>query len=801
MKALSKFLTFFALFSLVACSSDSGNGSTSENQNDSGNIASLEQLPACSDKNYGQVLFVIKEQSDFICKNGKWLIVNEASVKECTADNEGTIWHSTKDDKLYMCEDGEWVNAPSAEESSSSKGSSVVIREEDDGDEEEVKSSSSKKNVVIDEDFDDENVEKSSSSKKTSVSSSSEKTPTSEKSSSSEESCNEGDSYEKDGNTYVCEDGNLVLVLSSSSSSNSESSSSKTESSASEGNASSSSFHAIVRSEDPLQVSKLAGPISSWGFFGYVVPLKISSGNIQTLSIAVLASDILFIGGNTKWTKYGVAIGKYNSEKNEFSENTAVYANEIKSATIVGGSVGVNTMGAFETFTFEKAGTWLADYKNGDVVEVVVNFYAPEAECEIPEVVCEPGTECSAAKQPSCYGVIDYDYYSIQPGAQVFYSPSGKAEDLEELYFLMLGSTSVSPSSTTSTILSMGTYKISCYGLTMNSVEVKETKGVSLEDLCNLADPLSKCKVGESLLYLDFPANITVPQGALVTLGACQNSSEPEIVEPEPTAIACVASENNIVPGESIELSLVGGVFDAADVVWNVDGAEQSEYCGESSIKVTYPKKGFYGAVAVIGEASVKCPGVNVTRMTSTLDCLCEPDEKEIDLAVAKTISWHFNCNTESNYDLFISNSGVSINGNTLTMVAPATAPSPMSITKSTIPKGMFRTVDGEYGNLLCPSVTFYNSVKDPITFKNGHELTLDYGEHYVYNGCQSSIRLTRANNIDDVSFEWTTENASGKIYPVYVNSLYVSDLGLTSSDELIKVTVKGGSVILGCYN
>ncbi len=135
------------------------NAGASEERN---TIVTLDQLPDCSSKRNGDILFVVKEQQDYQCKNGRWLLVDASSVKECTEDNEGTIWHSTDKDADLECLDGEWVEQ---EKSSSSKtvrsSSSKASTPDDDVDDDEdvlpprsssckVSSSSSRSGVIVD---------------------------------------------------------------------------------------------------------------------------------------------------------------------------------------------------------------------------------------------------------------------------------------------------------------------------------------------------------------------------------------------------------------------------------------------------------------------------------------------------------------------------------------------------------------------------------------------------------------------------------------------------------------------------
>jgi len=225
---------------VVGCSletSSSGRSSLNASNEEPTTIATLQDLPNCDGKSNGDVVFVVKEQHDYECKKGKWILVDESSITECTAANEGVIWHSSEDDTYYECLDEEWIETAKSSSSnkvasSSSRKTSFDEKDDVEDDDDDVLSSSSSKTEVssstrVENIVDDR---QSSSSKSTSSSSSEE---SDDLKSSASEVCVDGDTYVELGVNYVCEDGELVLQTSVSSSSAKSSSSTAKDSSSS----------------------------------------------------------------------------------------------------------------------------------------------------------------------------------------------------------------------------------------------------------------------------------------------------------------------------------------------------------------------------------------------------------------------------------------------------------------------------------------------------------------------------------------------------------------------------------------
>jgi hypothetical protein len=130
----------------------------------------------------------------------------------------------------------------------------------------------------------------------------------------------------------------------------------------------------------------VAGPLTVYGYFGYVLPLKVTTGKTQELYLA-FNTPITHINGPKDWNKFSALIAQYNSKDSVWVQGTEIFSNDEKNATPKFTDSGcpecatVNTYGRFEKFEFNIKGTWLEKYA-GKTVDVVVNFYAPAIESE-----------------------------------------------------------------------------------------------------------------------------------------------------------------------------------------------------------------------------------------------------------------------------------------------------------------------------------------------------------------------------------------------------------------------------------
>lgn len=189
---------------------------------------------------------------------------------------------------------------------------------------------------------------------------------------------------------------------------------------------------------------RVAGPHTFYGYFGYVLPLKVTTGKTQELYLAFNAPTHIY-GPPTDWNKFGVLIAQYNSKDSVWVQGTEIFSNDEKNASPkfedpeCGGCAVVNTYGRFEKFEFNIKGTWLEKYA-GKTVDVVVNFYAPGIESEISGMgldyysipdeedfsrdglyYSEKEPDCSFIGSPtiSCINAYTYNYKPIIKGDTV----------------------------------------------------------------------------------------------------------------------------------------------------------------------------------------------------------------------------------------------------------------------------------------------------------------------------------------------------------------------------------------------
>ena len=137
---------------------------------------------------------------------------------------------------------------------------------------------------------------------------------------------------------------------------------------------------------DVAYTTRTAGPHGYWGDFGYVLPLKVSTGKTQELYLAFSTMNTA-INGPLEWKRFGALIAKYNSRDSLWVHGTEIFSRNMKDASPIfvdpdcGGCATVNTYGLFEKFEFDIKGTWLEKYA-GKTIDVVLNFYSPDAESD-----------------------------------------------------------------------------------------------------------------------------------------------------------------------------------------------------------------------------------------------------------------------------------------------------------------------------------------------------------------------------------------------------------------------------------
>lgn len=142
--------------------------------------------------------------------------------------------------------------------------------------------------------------------------------------------------------------------------------------------------------------SKLVGPESKWGYFGYVIPVTITEGAIQKIFLKVPSEAK--IGGQATWTKFGVVIGAYRDAS--FAAGTEIYS--VTQGSLYNPALSGNyvyTKGGYMEFDFMKTGTWLATIGAGMTVDLAIVFYAPEQPTDPSESI----------------STMYYDYFSV-PG-------------------------------------------------------------------------------------------------------------------------------------------------------------------------------------------------------------------------------------------------------------------------------------------------------------------------------------------------------------------------------------------------
>ncbi len=122
--------------------------------------------------------------------------------------------------------------------------------------------------------------------------------------------------------------------------------------------------------QEPSYTTTLAEPLRKWGYFGYVLPMKVSTGSTQILALG-FKERYAIITGPTSWNGFGIMIAQ-KSETDGWVKGTELFSKETQS--INRGEL--MTGGHYVTMTFDKTDSWLSG-KDGKMVEVVVHFYNP----------------------------------------------------------------------------------------------------------------------------------------------------------------------------------------------------------------------------------------------------------------------------------------------------------------------------------------------------------------------------------------------------------------------------------------
>jgi len=112
----SKTLGLFLVLSLMSFSACGDSGSTDTPKGPDMSVATMEDLPNCTEKREGVTALVAEDNATYECKSGKWILVSAPmqtvesldDLLACVAKREGSTSYITKEHTLYRCEDGSW---------------------------------------------------------------------------------------------------------------------------------------------------------------------------------------------------------------------------------------------------------------------------------------------------------------------------------------------------------------------------------------------------------------------------------------------------------------------------------------------------------------------------------------------------------------------------------------------------------------------------------------------------------------------------------------------------------------------
>ena len=100
----------------MAFSACGDSGSTDTPKGPDMSVATMEDLPNCTENREGVTALVTEDNSTYECKSGKWTFVSAPmqtvetldDLLACVAKREGNTSYITKEQALYRCEDGSW---------------------------------------------------------------------------------------------------------------------------------------------------------------------------------------------------------------------------------------------------------------------------------------------------------------------------------------------------------------------------------------------------------------------------------------------------------------------------------------------------------------------------------------------------------------------------------------------------------------------------------------------------------------------------------------------------------------------
>ena len=155
----------------------------------------------------------------------------------------------------------------------------------------------------------------------------------------------------------------------------------------------------------------MAEPLRTWGYFGYVLPLKVSSGTTQTLSLG-FKEKTTNISGPTSWNKFSVMIAK-KSDTDGWEKGTELFSKDVMAAP----NGMVTTMGHYAPFTFDIENSWLAaPGMAGSLVDVVVQFYAPGVNSDSSGTGLDYYSIPKTGALSLYYGYTDEDCFAVRYG-------------------------------------------------------------------------------------------------------------------------------------------------------------------------------------------------------------------------------------------------------------------------------------------------------------------------------------------------------------------------------------------------
>ena len=104
------------MLSLMSFSACGDSGSTDTPKGPDMSVATMEDLPNCTENREGVTALVAEDNSTYECKSGKWTFVSAPmqtvetldDLLACVAKREGSTSYITKEHTLYRCEDGSW---------------------------------------------------------------------------------------------------------------------------------------------------------------------------------------------------------------------------------------------------------------------------------------------------------------------------------------------------------------------------------------------------------------------------------------------------------------------------------------------------------------------------------------------------------------------------------------------------------------------------------------------------------------------------------------------------------------------